>query len=94
MSYTELEHGYQVNSLFITVQKLDLVLSALVSNEILFAGPQECKQTDVLYRGHKYCAAVCYSRNLSFVEESKWDYYFTDIEIHDASIYDIARGTV
>lgn len=41
-------------------------------NEGLFVGSQECKQTNVLHRGHKYSAAVCYSLDLSFVEKSKF----------------------
>lgn len=43
-----------------------------MSNEGLFVGSQECKQTNVLHRGHKYSAAVCYSLDLSFVEKSKF----------------------
>jgi len=69
MSYTELEHGYQVNSLY-SYPKITRS-TWLMPNDILFAGSQECKQTDVLHRRHKY-SAVCYSLNLSFVEKSKF----------------------
>jgi len=71
MSYTELEHGYQVN-IFSCLKKKSCICQ--VSNEILLIGSQKCKQTNVLHRRYKYGAIVYYSFDLSFVEKSKFEF--------------------